>query len=138
MSGIADLLGRICLATIFLFEAYRRIDYFNTTKTLMAQHGINGAQTVLLILAIMVLILGGLMVLLGYRAKFGAGLLLMYWVPVTFMVHDWWNLPFDIQRQTFLDFIHNLAIIGGLLMVIVHGTGRYSLRRMFATTRVPG
>jgi putative oxidoreductase len=81
--------------------------------------------------------MGGLMVLFGYRSTLGAIMLLMYWVPVTLIVHDFWNsdTPQALRYDSIL-FMKNFAIIGGLLMLVGKGSGRYSIRRLFATTRV--
>ena len=75
--------------------------------------------------------------LTGYRSRFGAVLLLLYWVPVTFIVHAFWNDPPEIQRTQSIFFSKNLAISGGLLIAAVHEAGKYSIRRLFATYRVP-
>jgi putative oxidoreductase len=150
-----DLLGRAFLAFIFFHEAYDSFLFFQTTTSKMEYYGLTWHQDALLYGAIIFLIVGGLMVLLGYRPKTGAFLLLLYWVPVTFIVHDFWNVPksceitfacqdiglvgTDLYRrlQAFF-FMKNLAIIGGLLMILVNGSGKYSIRRIFATTNVPG
>lgn len=143
------------MAFIFLYEAYDSIFFFKATKQTMLDYGITWQPDFLLYSAITLLVLGGLMVLTGYRSSFGAVLLLMYWVPVTFIVHAYWNLPFDCmlefdcpdvplkgeaiyRRMQSMLFVKNLAIIGGLLMIWVNGSGRYSIRRLFATTKVPG
>lgn len=136
MKDITDLIARIFISLIFLFEAYDSIKFFKSTKALMTEYGIVWQQDLLLSGAIFLLILGGVLVLLGYRSSFGAILLLLYWVPVTFIVHSWWNDPIELQRAGSIDFMKNMAIIGGLLMVFVNGSGRYSIRRLFATTRV--
>ena len=73
---------------------------------------------------------------LRYRSTFGAMLLLLYWVPVTFLVHDFWNSPKEELRLESILFMKNMAIIGGLLMIVGKGSGRYSMRRLLATTRV--
>jgi len=52
-------------------------------------------------------------------------------------LHDWWNDPIEIQREQSILFMKNVAIIGGLLLVFVNGSGRYSIKRLFATTKVP-
>jgi putative oxidoreductase len=103
----------------------------------MTKHGLSWNQDMLLYGAIFLLTVGGIMVLLGYRTTFGAILLLLYWVPVTMITHDFWNTDnnFDLRHQSIL-FMKNFAIIGGLLMLIGKGAGRYSVRRIFATTRV--
>ncbi len=121
----------------------------------MLDYGLAWQPEMLLYGAIVLLTLGGLMVLLGYRSSFGASLLLLYWIPVTFIVHDYWTLPFDCvmvydcpdiplqgeaiyRRLQAVMFMKNLAITGGLLMILVNGSGRYSVRRLFATTKVLG
>ncbi len=136
MKDIIDLIGRVLLSFIFLYEAYDSIFYAKATKAKMVDYGLTWNQDLLLYGAIFVLVLGGLLLLLGYRSKLGAVLLLLYWIPVTFIVHSYWNDPEDIKRLQSIMFMKNLAIAGGLLMVWANGTGRYSLRRLFATTNV--
>lgn len=138
MKDILDLLGRACIAFIFLFEAYDSIWYFQDTQEKMTAYGITWRQDLLLVGAIILLLMGGILVLIGYRAKFGALLLLTYWIPVTFIVHSFWNDPPEIEREQSVLFMRNIAIIGGLLFVYVNGSGRYSIKRLFATFRVPG
>ncbi len=133
-----DLLGRILIAFIFLFEAYDSIYYFKNTKETMTNYGLTWNQDLLLYGAIFVLILGGILVLIGYRSSFGAILLLIYWIPMTFIVYSFWNDPEELRRIQSLNFMKNLAIIGGLLIIIVNGSGKYSIKRIFATTKVPG
>ncbi len=133
-----DLLGRVFLSFIFLYEGYDSIVYFKQTRDVMTSYGINWHQDFLLYGAIMLLVLGGVMLLIGYRASLGAVLLLLYWVPVTFIAHSFWNDPVDAQRLQSILFMKNIAIAGGLLMVLVNGSGRFSVRRLFATFRVPG
>lgn len=143
------------LAFIFLFEAYDSIFFFKATKEKMIAYNLTWQPELLLYGAIILLVLGGLMVLSGYRSSLGATLLLMYWIPVTFIVHDYWTLPFECvmvydcpdislkgeeiyRRLQAVMFMKNLAITGGLLMILVNGSGRHSVRRLFATTKVPG
>ena len=103
----------------------------------MTLYGLTWNQDLQLVGAIILLLLGGTLVLLGYRSGLGAVLLLLYWIPVTLIVHSWWNDPIDEQRLQAILFMKNLAITGGLLMVLVNGSGRYSIKRLFATTKVP-
>lgn len=133
-----DLLGRLCLSFIFLYEAYDSIVYFKHTKQVMSSFNLNWNQDLLLYGAIFLLLIGGLMLLLGYRSSFGAFLLLLYWLPVTFIAHSFWNDTPDMQRIQSIMFMKNIAITGGVLMVLVNGSGRFSVRRLFATSRVPG
>lgn len=136
MKDVIDLLGRVLIAFIFLFEAYDSIAYFKTTKEELIAYGITWQPDALLMAAIFFLIFGGILVLIGYRSGFGASLLLLYWIPVTFIVHAWWNEVGYDRRVESMQFMKNMAIIGGLLIIIVNGSGRYSIRRLFATTKV--
>ncbi len=138
MKDIIDLIARVSLAFLFLWEAYDSITYFKTTKHLMTEYGITWKQDLLLVGTICFLILGGTLLLIGYRAGFGALLLLIYWVPVTFIVHSFWNAPPEELRMESIAFMKNFAIIGGLLMVMANGSGKYSVKRLFATFRVRG
>ena len=136
MRDLTDLIGRIFLSAIFIFEATDSILFFDKTKQTMTQFGLTWNQDMLLYGAIFVLVMGGLMVLTGYRSTLGAMLLLVYWLPVTFIVHDFWTYPADQLRIQSILFMKNIAITGGLLMLVGKGSGRYSIKRLLATTRV--
>jgi len=138
MKNTIDLLGRAMLSFIFLYEAYDSIFYFKETREKMTAYGLTWNQDLLLIGAILVLILGGTLLLLGYRAGLGIFILLLYWVPVTFIVHSFWNDPEPARRLQSILFMKNIAILGGMLMVWANGVGKYSIKRLFATTHVPG
>lgn len=138
MKDLYDLIGRIFIAFIFLYDAFDSIVYFKETKATMTEHGLTWQPDLLLYGAIFVLVLGGILVLIGYRSSFGAGLLLLYWIPVTFIAHSFWNDPEAQRRLEAIMFMKNLAIAGGLLMILVNGSGKYSIRRLFATAKVPG
>lgn len=148
-------MGRILLSFIFLYEAYDSIFFFKETQAKMDFYGLTWKPDLLLYGAIVLLVLGGLMILTGYRASLGAFFLLLYWVPVTFIVHDFWNVPFECKMQVSCPqlqmegsevfrrlqgvlFMKNLAIVGGLLAIMVNGSGQFSIKRLFATTNVPG
>ena len=138
MKDVIDLLGRILISIIFLYEAYDSIFYFKDTLIKMDEYGLTWHPKLMLYASIFLLVLGGLLVLSGYRSGFGAALLLLYWIPLTFVIHSWWNDPEEIKRIQSILFMKNLAIAGGLLVVVVNGSKRYSIKRLFATTKVPG
>ena len=138
MKDIFDLLGRILLSFIFLFEAYDYFAYESLNKKAMTIYGLTWNQDFFLYGAIFLLVMGSLTLLLGYRMRLGAVLILIYWVPLTFIVHDFWEEAAGSQayRDQSLFFMKNLAIMGGLLIAATHTSGRYRLRRVFATTKV--
>jgi putative oxidoreductase len=71
---------------------------------------------------------GGLSILLGYRARIGAWLLVLFLVPVTLMMHKFWavNDPMMAQLQMTM-FMKNLSMLGGALLISQFGSGPWSL-----------
>jgi len=132
-----DLLARMLISCIFLFEAYDTIAYMKNTKNTMTDYGLTWQQDTLLIGAIILLVVGGIFLLIGYRARLAAILLLLYWLPVTFIVFSFWNDPIEVRRLHSIIFMKNLAVAGGLLMIILHGSGRFSVKRLILAMRVP-
>ena len=137
MKDVIDLLARICLSMIFFFEAWDSLYYFEKTKHTMSVYGLHSNQDFLLISAIILLILGALLVLMGYYANVGALLLLIYYVPVTFIVFSFWNDPPEVVRVQTLNFMRNIGVCGGLLLLMVNRSGRYSVRRFIYVMRLP-
>jgi putative oxidoreductase len=71
---------------------------------------------------------GGLSVLLGYRARLGAVLLLLFMVPVTLFMHRFWAVSDPMMRTIqMVMFMKNLSIIGGTLLIAHFGAGPVSL-----------
>ncbi len=136
MKNIYDLLGRIFVALIFIFEAGDSIAYFRQTKQTMTEYGITWNQDILLIGAITFLITGGILLLIGYRVRLGAFLLLLYWLPVTFIVHSFWNDPQEVQRLQSIYFMKNLGIAGALLLIIANGSGKFGIKRLMVVSRI--
>jgi putative oxidoreductase len=71
---------------------------------------------------------GALSVLLGYRARIGAGLLVLFLVPVTVMLHNFWAVadPMMAQMQQVM-FLKNLSMLGGALLIAHFGAGPLSV-----------
>lgn len=137
MKDVVDLIGRVFISLIFFWEAYDSISYFDAVKRTMSLYSITWNQDFLLYTTIVILILGAFMVLVGYKSAFGAFLLLLYWVPVTFMVYSFWNDPVSERRITSILFMKNVAIIGGLLIILARGSGRFSIKRMIKASKPP-
>jgi len=69
-------------------------------------------------------ILGGLSIALGYKAKWGAWLIVLFLVPVTVVMHPFWKAP---DQQT--NFMKNLSMLGAALLITQVGSGPMSLKR---------
>ena len=71
---------------------------------------------------------GGLSLLLGYKTRLGALLLFLFLIPVTLTFHNWWTYPDPKEQQVnLLFFLHNLTLMGGLLLVMTFGPGPVSI-----------
>lgn len=128
VQGLVAVLGRIFLCTIFLLSAVgNKIPNFQAVAGAMTKEGVPASQ-LMLVGAIVFLIAGSVSVILGYRARIGAGLLLVFLVLATYYFHDFWTLsdPQAQQEQT-IQFMKNLGLMGAMLLVIANGTGPLSL-----------
>ncbi|MBK7232824.1 MAG: DoxX family protein [Saprospiraceae bacterium] len=137
MKDLLDLLARAFISAIFLFEAFTSAKFFERTKLTMTEYGITWNQEFLLICTIIALSIGGIFLLIGYRPGFAVLLLLIYWIPVTFIVYSFWNKIPEKQTLYSILFMKNIAITGGLIHIYLYGTGRYSFRRLVGMTRIP-
>ncbi len=73
-------------------------------------------------------LVGALMVLLGYRAKIGAWLLVVFLVPVTLTMHAFWSVPDPMMAQMQqIMFMKNVSMLGGALLIAWFGSGPFSL-----------
>ncbi len=137
MKDILDLLGRIIIGSVFIFEAIESIIYFDSTIDTMIEKGITWHPNFFLVFSIFLLIVGGAMILFGYRVLIGGTLLLIYWVPIVVIQHDWWNETEPLRRLELLIFLRSMGMVGGVLHIMAHGSGRYSVRRLLASSKVP-
>jgi putative oxidoreductase len=137
LKDIADLLGRIFIGLLFVYQALDAILFFQKNVDTMAQYGINWYNETLMLFTIILLLLGSFLVLIGYKASLGAFLLLLYWIPYTLIVFSFWNDPDIIKAETSRQFMYNLALSGGLLVLLANGAGKYSIKRLLFVMRLP-
>ena len=128
MNAVLNILGRFLLIMIFLMSALgNKIPNFGSTAEYMASEGVP-APMFLLAGAIVFLIAGSLSILVGYKARIGAGLLLIFLILATYWFHDFWTVedPGAKQMQT-IAFMKNLALMGAMLIIFARGPGNPSL-----------
>lgn len=137
MKDWIDLIARVFLATIFFYEAVDTIWYYNDAKDILSSYGVTWIPGVWAAIGILALILGATLVLLGYLSGLGAFILLCYLLPYTFIVHSFWDDPIATQRIQALLFMNKIAISGGLLLLMINKSGKYSVRRLIHVLRLP-
>jgi putative oxidoreductase len=71
---------------------------------------------------------GGLSILLGYKARIGAWLLVLFLVPVTLAMHPFWGVTDPMMQQIqMVMFLKNVSMLGAALMITYFGSGPFSL-----------
>lgn len=135
VSGVLTVAARVMMSLIFLLSAVgNKIPNFEGVSQYMAGEGVP-APKLLLAGAIAFLLLGSASLILGYQARIGAALLLVFLVAATYYFHDFWTIADagERQQQT-IQFMKNLGLMGAMLFVIANGAGPWSLdsRRLAA------
>jgi putative oxidoreductase len=128
LQGVLSVAGRVALATIFILAAVgNKIPNFSAVSGYMAAKGVPAPQF-LLVGAIAFLLVGGISVVVGYKARIGAFLLLVFLILASYYFHDFWRLtdPAEQQEQT-IQFMKNLSMMGAMLFLMANGPGAWSL-----------
>ena len=129
MRGTSDalsLIGRILLAAIFVWSGFGKIGGFEGLAGQIASKGFPAAQAFAAV-TIAIEIGAGLMLVVGWKARWAALLLAAFTVIVTIFFHNFWAVPEAQKMMQQVHFMKNLAVIGGLLMVTAFGPGRLSV-----------
>ena len=119
------LIGRILFAVIFVTAAPRHFAHEGVQHA--ADLGVPMAAVLVPMSGVMALA-GGLSVAVGYKARWGAWLLVGFLVPVTLMMHAFWRLqdPVAIHVQQAM-FAKNMSMLGAALVLTQVGSGQFSL-----------
>jgi putative oxidoreductase len=117
-------LGRALYGLIFILAGPTH--FSSGTIHYAASHGVPLAQISVPIAGIIAM-LGGLSVLIGYRARLGALLIIVFLIPVTLAMHDFWAVadPRMAQLQMAM-FLKNVSMLGGALLIAYFGAGPVS------------
>jgi putative oxidoreductase len=123
--GAVVLLGRFLFVLIFLMAGLNH--FSRQTIAFAASQGVPLASFAVPFSGVLA-IAGGLSILLGYRAKLGAWLIVLFLVPVTLMMHKFWTVTDPMAQQVqMVMFMKNIAILGGALLISQFGAGPLSL-----------
>ena len=109
---IVEVFGRIFISALFLIEAVRK--FFNPDMSMMYMSD-HGVPEFLFYPSIAFEIIIPLLLIVGYKTKIAASLLAVFVLTVTLIFHSHHIIDDSMQLTIFLK---NLAIIGGLLLII--------------------
>jgi putative oxidoreductase len=125
---VAALVGRLLLAAIFITSGFGKITGFEGTVGYIASKGLPLPQ-VGAIIAIIVELGGGILLAIGYKARWAALALAVFTLAAGILFHDYWAADAAQKMGQQINFWKNVAMTGGFLMAYAFGPGRYSLDR---------
>ena len=124
ISAPVVFLGRLLFVLIFLMSGFTH--FAKQTIGFAASQGVPMAS-VLVPLSGVIALVGGLSILLGYRARLGAWLIVIFLIGVTPM-HKFWGITDPMMQQMqMVMFLKNLTMLGGSLLITQFGSGPWSL-----------
>jgi putative oxidoreductase len=124
----AMFLGRVFLALLFVVSGIGKITGYAGTAALMASKGLPMVE-ILLPLTIAVELGGGLMLAMGWKTRWAAAALFLFLIPTTLIFHQFWGIDPKLVQMQKVNFLKNVAIMGGMLMVLAMGAGAWSVDR---------
>jgi putative oxidoreductase len=119
------LLGRVLFSLLFVMAAF---GHFSPQEiAFAAAQGVPFASIVVPLSGIIALV-GGLSIALGYKARWGAALIILFLIPVTLTIHNFWSVTDPIAAQDQMaHFMKNVSLIGSAFLIFYFGSGPLSL-----------
>jgi putative oxidoreductase len=127
--GILAPIGRFLFSMMFLVSGMNHFMNYQGLVGYARASQVPSPEMAVLVSGI-VLVVGGLCVLLGAFARFGALMLAGFLIASAVLVHRFWAVADPMQAQNQMThFFKNLSMAGGALLVAYFGPGPYSLGR---------
>jgi putative oxidoreductase len=135
MSAPVALVARILLALMFVLAGFSKFGNLGGTASYIGSQGLP-LPMLLAIATALLEVVGGLAIIVGYRARIVGFVLALFTLLAALLFHNYWAMPAEQQMIQQLMFMKNLAIVGGLLFVFSLGAGPASVdaRRMALAT----
>ena len=113
------LLGRILFGGFFLLGGINHFQHLNMMAGFTASKGMPAAKPSVMASGLLIIV-GGLLVILGTHVRVGLACIVLFLVPVTFMMHNYWVETDMMQRiNQRVNFQKNLALLGAALMMLM-------------------
>jgi putative oxidoreductase len=124
----AVLVARVLLAGMFIYSGFGKLTGFAGTAGFIASKGMPLPE--LMAAGAIAVELGcGLLLLAGYKARWAALAIFLFLIPTTLIFHNFWAAAPEQLASQKINFMKNVTIMGGMLMVWAFGPGRFSLDR---------
>ena len=121
------LVGRLLLGLYFILPGLQKVFQFDTMSQYMAKHGVP-MISFLLVVTIVLQLAGGVAVIIGYKTRLAAFVLAGLTLVISLYMHSFWSLPegSSVAHET-QNFVKNMAIMAGLLVLAAQGAGAVSV-----------
>jgi len=129
----AQLIARILISTVFIvfgFFQFTDIARYTNNPAILKFVAATGHILSPLIVAYLVAaidLFAGLLILVGYQTRIAAAVLIIFVLLTLFFAHAFWTMEGPARIANQAHFYKNLTLIGGLLLILAFGPGRYSL-----------
>ncbi len=120
------LVGRVLLGWLFLASAWAKFSGIAGFAGYLTALGVPAPMFFAWVGAIAEAVIG-ITLILGIATRYGALLALVFLVAATLLAHRYWEYPVEQQLAQYNNFLKNLSILGGMLLVFVTGAGRFSV-----------
>jgi len=125
LNRFGPLAARILIALIFVLSGFGKITGFEGTVGYIASKGLPLPQLAA-IGALIVELGGGILLIIGWKARWAAAAMLVFTALAAALFHNFWALPPDQAQNQMIHFMKNISMMGGLLFVVIHGSGALS------------
>jgi putative oxidoreductase len=122
LNRYGPLVGRLMIAAIFVGSGFRKITGFDGTVGYIASKGLPLPQLAA-IAAIIVELGGGILLILGWKTRWAAAAMCIFTVVAALIFHNFWAVPAEQAQNQMIHFMKNICMAGGLLYVVVFGSG---------------
>ena len=121
------LTSRIFLGAVFLMTAAGHLipDFSKVCADMEARNV--PLPSFMLVASIVFLLAGSLSIIIGFRARIGAGLLFVFLAMSSFLFHAFWRYEGDARENEMIHFLKNLALMGAMVLMMAHGSGPLSI-----------
>jgi len=126
LNRFGPLAGRILIALIFVLSGFGKITGFEGTVGYIVSKGLPLPQLAA-VGAIIVELGGGIMLVLGWKARWAAAAMFVFTALTALIFHNFWAVPADQVQGQMINFMKNISIMGGLLYVVAYGSGPLSV-----------
>jgi putative oxidoreductase len=122
------LLGRALLASLFILSGWGKLNGFSGAAGYIGSKGLPMPQ-VLAAMTVALELGGGILLLIGLKARWVALAFVVFLIVITPIFHNFWDVPAAQAQMQQINFMKNVAIMGGMFMVAAFGPGRFSIDR---------